>query len=167
MTEPLSDAINPIHTPAAISDTRRAGDYYCLVGDNRLLWGGKITTKSTPPRNLDHVMGKTMCSVYPQLDKVRIDYRWSGLMAYCLDKMPIIGEIQPGIWAATGFGGHGLNTTAMAGILIASAIANDDQRWRDFSPYPPRWAGGLAGRAGVQLSYWAMQARDWLDETRF
>ena len=166
VTEPLSEAINPVQTQAAIADTRRAGDYYRLLGDRRLQWGGKITTSQRPPKNLDSIMGKSMRSVYPQLGDVGIDYRWSGLMAYCLHKMPLIGEIQPGIWSATGFGGQGLNTTAMAGILISSAIANDDQRWRDFTPYSARWAGGVAGRAGVQLSYWAMQMRDWLDEIR-
>ena len=164
VTEPLNHSRNPIHTTAAVADTRRAGDYYRLVDDNRLLWGGKITTRATPPQNLDITMRKTLSDVFPSLDKVKIDYRWSGLMGYCIHKMPLIGEIQPGIWAATAFGGHGLNTTAMAGLLVSSAICEGDTRWHDFSAYPPRWAGGLLGRTGVQLSYWGMQLRDWWDE---
>ena len=38
--------------------------------------------------------------------------------------------------------------------------------WRRFAPWGPQWAGGPAGRAGVQLSYWYMQARDLMDERR-
>ena len=85
-------------------------------------------------------------------------------MGYAVHKMPIIGEIKPGIWAATCFGGHGLNTTAMAGCLIASAITDGDDRWRDFSHYGATWAGGPVGRAGVQAAYWGMQLKDWWDE---
>lgn len=87
-------------------------------------------------------------------------------MSYCLHKMPIIGELEPGVWAATGFGGHGLNTTAMAGCLIASAITEGNERWRRFSPYGPTWAGGPLGRLGAQLGCWWMQARDYRDERR-
>ena len=40
-------------------------------------------------------------------------------MAYAVHKMPQIGELAPGYWLASAFGGHGLNTTAMAGEMIA------------------------------------------------
>jgi glycine/D-amino acid oxidase-like deaminating enzyme len=155
-----------IRSSAAIADSRRAGDYYRIVDGGRLLWGGKITTRPSPPRHLPEIMKKTITGIYPQLDSIDIEYGWSGLMSYCLHKMPIIGELEPGVWAATGFGGHGLNTTAMAGCLIASAITEGDERWRRFSPYGPVWAGGPLGRLGVQLGYWWMQARDYRDERR-
>ena len=153
-----------IRTSAAIADSRRAGDYYRIVGEDRLLWGGKITTRRTPPRRLPEIMKKTIVGVYPQLARIEIEYGWSGLMSYCLHKMPVIGELEPGIWAATGFGGNGLNTTAMAGCLVASAITEGDERWRLFAPYSPVWAGGPFGQLGVQCSYWWMQARDYRDE---
>ena len=35
-----------------ISDTRRAGDYYRIVDDDRLLWGGRITTDTREPPRL-------------------------------------------------------------------------------------------------------------------
>lgn len=166
VTRPLDPDTNPIGTAAAVADTRRAGDYYRLLTDNRLMWGGKITTRQTPPPAIDAVMRRTIASVYPSLRNVEIEHGWSGLMGYCLHKMPIIGELSPGIWSATAFGGHGINTTAMAGLLIASAIAAGDARWRDFSAYRPQWAGGPLGKAGVQLSYWGMQIKDRIDERR-
>ena len=153
-----------IATDAAISDSRRAGDYYRIVDNNRLLWGGKITTRTAPPANFDDLMRKAICEVFPSLNDLAIDFRWSGLMGYCVHKMPIVGELAPRIWAATAFGGHGLNTTAMAGVLIADAIANGDERWRDFAGYRPIPLQPVLGKVGVQLSYWAMQARDRWDE---
>jgi gamma-glutamylputrescine oxidase len=164
VTAPIkSDAIL---TASAIADTRRAGDYYRLVSDHRLLWGGRITTQARRPARLAERMKGDMLSVYPQLGDPSIDYAWAGLMGYALHKMPLIGQSAPGRWHATAFGGHGLNTTAMAGLLIARAICEGDNEYRRFAAFPPRWAGGPFGRIGVQGSYWYMQLRDALDEAR-
>lgn len=155
-----------IATPAAISDTRRAGDYYRVLAGQRILWGGRITTRQSEPARLAHMMRTDMRAVYPQLGQPPMEYAWGGLMGYALHKMPIIGELSPGLWVATAFGGHGLNTTAMAGLLVARAISGVDDSIKRFTPYGPRWAGGPFGRVGVQISYWAMQARDRLDEAK-
>ena len=155
-----------VDTTACIADTRNAGDYYRMIDEGRLLWGGKISTLKAPPGALDDVMRAAMADVYPSLAQVQIDYSWSGLMGYCRHKMPVIREQQPGIWVATAFGGHGLNTTAMAGELVATAIVEGDERYRDFAPFALSWGGGLFGQVAVQLSYWWMQAGDRLAEAR-
>jgi gamma-glutamylputrescine oxidase len=164
VTEPLSQDL--IRTRAAIADTRRAGDYYRLIDDNRLLWGGKITTRMSRPARLAQVMRDDMLATYPGLKEPRIDYAWMGQMGYAIHKMPLIGRDQEGQWFATAFGGHGLNTTAMAGSMIAAAIADNDDTYRRFVPFSPSWAYGQLGRAGVQGAYWWMQARDRFEEVR-
>jgi hypothetical protein len=58
------------------------------------------------------------------------------------------------VWVASGFVGHGLNTTAMAGQLLGSAIVDNDDRWRLFLPFELIWAGGVAGRVFQQIGYW-------------
>lgn len=164
VTEPLSQ--DAIRTSAAIADTRRAGDYYRLVDQGRILWGGRITTRIDEPQRLADRMRGDMISTYPQLAEARIEYAWAGLMGYALHKMPLIGRAEDGQWFATAFGGHGINTTAMAGLLVARAIAQDDDEYRRFASYAPRWAGGPFGRAGVQGSYWWMQIRDRMEERK-
>lgn len=165
VTEPLGKhAATAIGTHAAIADTRRAGNYYRLITDERILWGGRISSRAAEPYQLAELMKRDMLSVYPQLGNPRMEFAWSGHMGYALHKMPIIGELEPGHWAASGFGGHGLNTTAMAGLLIARAIAEGDDEWRRFDRFGTPWAGGWVGRAGVQLSYWKMLLQDRLDE---
>lgn len=164
VTEPLHQ--DAILTGSAIADTRRAGDYYRVIDGGRILWGGRITTRISEPSRLAARMKGDMLSVYPQLGDPAIDYAWAGLMGYALHKMPLIGQIEDGVWYATAFGGHGLNTTAMAGLLIARAIAAGDDEYRRFSAFAPRWAGGPFGRVGVQSSYWMMQLRDRLDEAK-
>ena len=162
VTEPLQQ--DAIRTSEAISDTRRAGDYYRLINGGRILWGGRITTRVQEPQRLAEAMRGDMVSTFPQLGLPRIDYAWSGLMGYALHKMPLIGRDEEGQWFATAFGGHGLNTTAMGGLLIARAIAQGHDDYRRFTPFAPRWAYGQLGRLGVQASYWWMQARDRFDE---
>jgi glycine/D-amino acid oxidase-like deaminating enzyme len=167
VTEPLDDKLCAlINTTACISDTGNACDYYRLIDGNRLLWGGKITTMKSPPGSLDEQMHRAMVDVFPELSEVKIENSWSGLMGYCRHKMPVIRKRRSGEWIATAFGGHGLNTTAMAGELVATAIAGDDQRWKDFSRYYLDWNAGWIGRALVQGSYWKMQLKDRIAEYR-
>jgi gamma-glutamylputrescine oxidase len=164
VTEPLSQ--NSINTRSAIADTRRAGDYYRVIDEGRILWGGRITTRVTQPSRLAERMKADMLSTYPKLGNPRIDYAWAGLMGYAIHKMPLIGRDAEGQWFATAFGGHGLNTTAMAGLVLASAIAEGDDTYRRFAPFAPQWAFGQLGRLGVQASYWMMQWRDKRDESQ-
>src|SRR5947209_2727596 len=135
-----------------------------LAADDRLLWGGRITARASAPRRFKAQMRRDTLQVYPQLGDVEIEYSWSGTMAYAVHKMPQIGELAPGYWLASAFGGHGLNTTAMAGEMIARAILDGDDRWRLFSSYELVWAGGRAGRVAAQAAYWSMQARDAVQE---
>ncbi len=164
VTEPLQQT--SINTAAAISDTRRAGDYYRLIDDGRILWGGRISTKINRPSHLAERMKGDMVATYPALGKPRIDYAWAGLMGYAIHKMPLIGRDAEGQWFGTAFGGHGLNTTAMAGLILARAIAEGDDAYRRFVPFAPQWAFGQLGRLGVQGSYWLMQIKDKRDESR-
>ena len=164
-TEPMAAQLDTaIKTNAVISDTRRSGDYYRRLKNGRLLWGGRITTRTGQPARLAKMLKSDVKSVYPQLKSVKLSHAWSGLMGYTTHKMPLIGDFEKDFWVATGFGGHGLNTTAMAGCLIASAIAEGDQQYKIFAPYKPVWAGGIFGRIGVQLTYWYMRWRDKMDE---
>jgi gamma-glutamylputrescine oxidase len=154
-----------ITTRDGIGDNRRAGDYYRLIdGGKRLLWGGRITTRAASTSGLVRELRREMINTYPQLSALRTELAWSGLMAYARHLMPQIGEMQPGVWHCTAFGGHGLNTTAIGGKVVAEAILGQSVRHRLFSPFGLDWAGGVAGLAVAQLTYWKLQAQDWWRE---
>jgi glycine/D-amino acid oxidase-like deaminating enzyme len=164
-TAPLGERLaEAIRYPGAVADTRRAGDYYRIIGGDRLMWGGRITTRLSLPRWLGALMRRDIGRVYPQLGDADIEHAWAGVMSYAVHKMPQIGELTPGVWLAGAFGGHGLNTTAMAGDLIARAIVERDDRWRLFSAYELVWAGGRIGPPAAQALYWTMQVRDAIEE---
>ena len=50
-----------------------------------------------------------LLTTFPQLEGVRVEVAWSGLMSYARHLMPQIGRLRPGVWYATAFGGHGMN----------------------------------------------------------
>lgn len=167
VTEKLSPRLGEaIRWAGAISDTRRAGDYYRVVDGDRLLWGGRITTDTTEPPRLREMMRSDIISVYPQLGDIGIAYAWPGIMGYAPHKMPQVGEIEPGLWVCSAFGGHGVAQTAAGADAVASGILGDPFRSRLFAPFDTGWAGGPAGRAATQLAYWGLQMRDWWDEKR-
>lgn len=151
-------------TPMCVSDDRRAGDYYRRTDDGRLIWGGRITARTRDPHDLAALLRRDMVEVYPQLSDLKIESAWSGLMAYARHHMPQVGRLEEGLWYCTAFGGHGLNTTAIAGQLVAAAIAEGDDRYRLFAPFGLTWNGGLLGPVAAQLTYWKLQAQDWWTE---
>jgi len=150
----------------SISDTRRAGDYYRVIDGDRFLWGGRITTDTSEPARLREWMRGDILSVYPQLSDAPIEWAWPGTMGYAPHRMPQVGEIEPGLWISSAFGGSGLGPTAAAADAIAAGITGEDDRWKLFAPWGTPWAGGFVGRAATQLVYWKMQLADRIDEAR-
>ena len=166
VSEEAPDLIaSAIATRDAIGDNRRAGDYYRLVDDRRrILWGGRITTRAASTAGLVQELRREMIGTYPQLAGLKTELAWSGLMSYARHLMPQIGEVEPGVWHCTAFGGHGLNTTAIGGKVVAEAILGQSDRYKLFRPFGLVWAGGIAGLAVAQLTYWKLQAQDWWRE---
>jgi glycine/D-amino acid oxidase-like deaminating enzyme len=167
VTEPLGPQLRAfVDWPGAITDTRRACDYFRVVDGDRLLWGGRITTDTREPRGLREFMRRHILAVFPRLTDVRIAYAWPGIMGYALHKMPFIGQLEPGLWVSSAYGGHGVGQTAGGALLLAAAIADGDDEWKRYEAFPMHWAGGPVGRLMTQAAYWWMQARDEWDEAR-
>jgi hypothetical protein len=144
----------------AVSDTDLADNHYRIVGGDRLMWSGRATVWPRNPRRYVRALTADIARTYPQLGNVEVDYAWAGTLGNTVHRMPQIGELGPGVWLASGFGGHGLNTTAMAGNLIARAVVAGDQTWRQFTPFELVWAGGAFGRVVVQTRIWLRRLLD-------
>jgi gamma-glutamylputrescine oxidase len=154
-TEPLGERVlDAIDYRGAVSDGEGADNHYRVTPDGRLMWSGRVTMWPGNPRRYGKRLRRDIRRVYPQLGKVEISHAWSGTLGKAVHKMPQIGEVSPGLWLASAFSGHGLNTTAMAGEIIARAIVENDETWKLFAPYELVWAGGAAGRAATQIAYW-------------
>ena len=163
VTEPLGARLREaVRTDAAVYDTRFAFDYYRPLPDTRLLWGGRISVLDRSPAAVRRLLQRDMLKVFPQLEGIRIEHAWSGLMSYARHQMPQIGPIAPGLWLAQAFGGHGVAPTTLAGEQLAEAIATGAQCAPELAHYPLVPAMKPAGFAAAQVSYWWAQMKDGL-----
>jgi gamma-glutamylputrescine oxidase len=137
----------------AVSDSRHANSHYRIIGDDRLLWTASASVGAGSKR-MQRWLERAVHATYPQLGPVRFEQLWPAEMGFAVHGMPQIGEVQPGVWLASAFGGQGLNTSAMAGTLIARAIVEGDDTWRRFLPFELVWAGGRVGRTTVRAAAW-------------
>ena len=153
-TAPLGERLHDaVRFRGAVTDSELVDNHYRVVGGDRLIWSGRCTVWQGDPRRYVRTLLADIRRTYPQLGKVKAEYAWSGRLGTAVHRMPQIGEISPGLWLVSGFGGHGINTTAMAGEIVAAAIVEGSQTWRLFQPFDLVWAGGGLGRAAVQAFY--------------
>jgi glycine/D-amino acid oxidase-like deaminating enzyme len=158
VSEPLGARLTDVlRYRGAVSDGARADNHYRIVGEagaERLQWSGRMTVWPAKPGRFARGLLADIRRNFPELGAVAVAHLWRGTLGRSVHRMPQIGEIEPGVWVASGFGGQGLNTTAMAGELIGRGIVEGDDTWRLFAPYELVWAGGLVGRAAAQGVYW-------------
>ncbi len=144
----------------AVSEGRFADRRWRIVDGDRLMWAGATGLRPSQPGKVATSFQRDISRRFPQLGDVEIAGLWSAVTGLAVHRMPQIGEVSPGIWLASAFGGHGINTSAMAGDLIARAIIDGDDRWRLFLPYELVWAGGAAGRSLARIGYWSRRLRE-------
>lgn len=159
VTKPLGDNLTAaLEYPGAVSDTEFADHHYRIVGGDRLIFAGRAAMREASPRRYGRRLCADLKRRFPQLGPVEVEHAWTGAIGITVHRMPQIGEVSPGVWLASGFGGHGLNTTAMAAVLIAGAIVEGDDRFRLFEPFELVWAGGRIGRFVAKRVYTAHRA---------
>jgi hypothetical protein len=128
-------------------------DHFRIVEGDRLMWASPETTWAGEPARYGRAIRRRIATLFPALGKPELRETWCGTIGQTVHGMPQIGEWQPGLWVASGFGRHGLNTTALAGQMIARGILWGDDRWRLFAPFELVWAGGRAGRVAGQVVF--------------
>ncbi len=138
----------------SVSDTDGI-DHFRIVDGDRLMWASPETTWRMRPQHFAGAISRRIRTVFPRLGRgvgqIEIAEMWGGAIGQTVHGMPQIGQLRKGLWVASGFGRQGLNTSAMAGQLIARSILWGDERWRLFSPFELVWAGGPIGRVAGQI----------------
>ena len=156
----------------AIYDTRRAGNYYRILPDNRLLWGHSITALGT--KNTDKIKKnalKDIASIFPELLEetatgkiLKIDYAWSGNMAYASHMMPYVGQVKPNVYSLVGFGGHGMNTAPAAANILGDWLTGSSDKLKIFEKIPYAWNWGMIGSLGAETKYLYLKLMDRFSE---
>jgi gamma-glutamylputrescine oxidase len=125
---PPDVAMSLIRNDMAVADTNWALDYFRLGADGRLLFGGRASYSNLTPPNLRAVMRQRMRRVFPQLGDLDFEYLWGGTIDISLNRAPHWGRLDPNIYFAQGFSGHGVAAAGLAGRVIAEAIRGQHER---------------------------------------
>jgi len=144
-TEPLSPErqaqLNP--EDLCMYDAKFVVNYWKLTGDGRMLFGGGENYTRRFPADIRSFVRKYLLRLYPQLADARIDHGWGGTLAVTLNRMPCFGRLEPDVFYALGFSGHGVQMATLAGKLIAEAVAGTAERFDVMARLPsPAFPGG-------------------------
>lgn len=155
-TEVLSAAQQQQFNPKDLCmfDAKFVVNYWKLTGDGRFLFGGGENYTKRFPADIKAFVRKYFLQLYPAAKDLRIDYGWGGTLAVTMNRLPSFGRLEPDVYYAMGFSGHGVQMATLAGKLIAEAVAGTAERFdvmaRIPSPSFPggtllRWPGLVAG----------------------
>src|SRR3954463_10991471 len=151
VTEPLGERLGEVIAfKGSVADSDGI-DHFRIVDGDRLMWASPETTWEARPKRFGPAIQRRIATIFPGLGKVPIADVFGGAVGVTVHGMPQIGQLRKGLWVPSGFGRHGLNTSAMAGQVIARSILWGDERWKLFSPFELVWAGGTTGRVAGQL----------------
>jgi glycine/D-amino acid oxidase-like deaminating enzyme len=165
-TEPLpaaqADSLLPRRRMAF--DSKNFLYYFRVTSDSRLLFGGRAEFSAPGPETTRHaaaILRTGLTTVFPELASARIDYAWSGRVAFTPDEMPRAGRLQ-GAYYAGGYCGHGIAMATHLGEQIARRMAGEtvahpffDDNWAPIPLYRGNpWFLPLVG------AYY--QVKDWL-----
>ena len=151
ITAPLGERVHEIIAFKGSVIDSDGVDHFRIVDGDRLMWESPETTWAARPQRFAGAVSARIRTIFPQLGNVEITETFGGATGQTVHGMPQIGQLRKGLWVASGFGRQGMNTSAMAGQLIARSILWGDERWRLFSPFELVWAGGPTGRVAGQL----------------
>ncbi len=135
-------------------DAKFVVNYWKLTGDGRFLFGGGENYTKRFPADIKSFVRKYLLQLYPDANDLSIDYGWGGTLAVTMNRMPSFGRLQPDIYYAMGFSGHGVQMATLAGQLIAEAVAGTAERFDVMARLPSpsfpggtllRWPGLVAG----------------------
>ena len=172
VSSPLKNEVRKYINPDfAFSDDRRAGNYYRLMPDNRLLWGRGINAVGTPNlESLGRLVREDLSFFFPDFsastygnNDLTFDFSWSGKMAYSLSMMPYVGHLTDRTFALSGFGGHGMNTAPAAAIVLSEFLLGLTNRVSMFKKVPMKWNGSYFGPFAAEGLYKLMVAKDKLN----
>ncbi|GGB92005.1 hypothetical protein GCM10011352_17590 [Marinobacterium zhoushanense] len=163
-TEPLSDDLAKALIPQdyCIEDCNYLLDYYRLSGDKRLLYGGGVVYGARDPQDIERLVRPKMLKTFPQLDAVRIEYRWTGNFLMTLSRLPQVGMLDDNILYSQGCSGHGVTYTHLAGRLLSERILGNSNRFEAFAtlkhyPFP---GGHLFQAPFSAIGAWYYSMRD-------
>jgi gamma-glutamylputrescine oxidase len=134
-TQPLGEerARALIRNDAAVADMNWILDYFRVLKDSRLLFGGRVSYSGIDPKDSSRVLRQRIHKVFPQLGDVQIEHSWGGYLDITTNRAPHFGRLGPNAYFIQGLSGHGMVISGIAGKLASEAIAGSAGRFDMYS----------------------------------
>jgi len=149
----------------AVSDMNFILNFYRTTADHRLLFGGGGSYTARQGAAYQRFLLRELRRTFPQLTEIAIHSFWGGQVAITRNRMPHFGMLGKRTLFAHGFSGHGLAITAIAGRLIAEAVAGTAERFDVFARIPHhRFPGGRLLKAplvAMAMSWYRLRDKLW------
>jgi gamma-glutamylputrescine oxidase len=127
-TAPLSDNLAKSVIPGRqmIADTKKIMNWYRLLPNNQLMFGGRgdLTGRRDDP-GIYVGLERQLSETFPQLSSAPIMQRWSGKIAITLDDLPHIGRLSDRVVFAMGYGGRGVALSNLLGKYCAAIVRGE------------------------------------------
>ncbi len=122
----------------AVADNKFVPNYFRPSPDKRLIFGGGENYTYRFPKDIKKMVRKKMMKVYPQLNNTRIDFAWGGTLAVTRNRLPYFAKIKPNVFSASGYSGHGVALSVLAGRMIAELIKGDTKKFDFMNNIPTK-----------------------------
>ncbi|MBJ7550602.1 NAD(P)/FAD-dependent oxidoreductase [Marinomonas ostreistagni] len=137
-TEELPESVVQSVSPKlrAHGGTERLVAYYRPSPDGkRILFGGRAFGRGDQPQLYSKYLQDFMIRTFPQLSETKIDYAWSGLIAYTFDHVPHIGKLDDMNYAM-GYCGSGVGRANYFGRKVAQQVLQLAEGKTSFDAFP-------------------------------
>jgi glycine/D-amino acid oxidase-like deaminating enzyme len=121
-TEPIPEKLRHTVLPEgqSASDTWHLLRYFRLDSAGRLVMGSRGSFADVPVAVAARHHYRAVREIYPQLEGIRYEYHWGGLVGVTRDHLPHLHEIAPGLLAGLGYNGRGVAMATVMGRILAA-----------------------------------------------
>ena len=156
-TEPLPPDTDVLPGGEAVDDSRFMVRYFRKTPDNRLLFGGREAYGRESSADIRRQIGRQITEVYPQLaaanGHVPLTHAWGGSVGITAPRVPYVRELEPGLWTAGGFSGHGVMLSNHTGRLVAEHWLGESETIRHLAELDvPAFPGGRFLREPLKVA---------------
>ncbi|PPR41652.1 MAG: Gamma-glutamylputrescine oxidoreductase [Alphaproteobacteria bacterium MarineAlpha5_Bin12] len=103
--------------------------YYRLLPDKRILFGarGDLSGSKNSSLKMSLWIEKRFKEVFPKWQKIKVDFRWGGFVAFTREFSPSLGKIpNEQIYHSFGYHANGVNTAPWCGKELANFIGGSN-----------------------------------------
>jgi len=120
-TEPIPEKLRQTILPEgqSASDTWHLLRYFRLDAAGRLVMGSRGTFADVPVTVAARHHYRAVREIFPQLEGLRYEYHWGGLVGMTRDHLPHLHEVAPGLIAGLGYNGRGVAMATVMGRILA------------------------------------------------